>query len=84
MQIVRNVRNTFSINANWKLDNVNKHWVSDKGGEKQEQFMKLNDLKVYTINNIIEGNTKHHNIPELYPNFKDDRWKVLFERSIQF
>jgi len=80
-QTIKNVRYTFSINANWKLDNTYKHWMSDKGGENQDLFMKLHDLKIYTINNIIEENTKHNNNPELNPNFKDDGWKVLFEKK---
>ena len=38
------MRCIFSINANWKLDNAYKHWISDKNGEKQDSFKKLNDL----------------------------------------
>jgi hypothetical protein len=80
-QTIKNVRYTFSINANWKLDNAYKHWVSDKDGGKQDLFKRLNELKIYIIDNIIDENIKFNNTPELNSNFKDDGWKVLFERK---
>jgi hypothetical protein len=83
-QTIRKKRYNFAINAHWKLENTFEHWIEDSHGgykKSQELCKRLNDLKIFTINNVIEENTNQNNIPELNPIFKDDTWKVLFERK---
>jgi hypothetical protein len=83
-QIIKKKRYSFSINSNWVLENVTEHWF-EESHERNIQgkflFKKLHRLKIFTIKNIIEETTKHQVIPEFNPIFKEDTWKVLFERK---
>ncbi|MDP4210450.1 MAG: hypothetical protein Q8928_16695 [Bacteroidota bacterium] len=78
---IKKIRYTFSINANWKLANVNKHWISETSEIQKELFKGMPELKIHTINNLLQDSLKSNYSPEVNSNFKEDSWKTLFEKK---
>ena len=84
LQANKRKRYNFTISANWELENIFVHWVEENNVTRKltwNMCKRMTNVKIYTLYNIVEENGSHKNIPELNPVFKDDGWKVLFERK---
>jgi hypothetical protein len=83
-QNIKKKRYNFSINANWKLENAFEHWLEKSQINTSASFLsfkKIINFKILTINNILIENSNHKITPELNPIFKDDKWKIIYERK---